>query len=275
MLAQRRDIIAKELAEGTGAAIAVRPFDVGQRKGLKLWFDDLGEKNGPFAELKPHGLKSHQVRLSLGLFSAPIVAQMSNADAEEVALARSLVRSVAAVTDLSITDQAIDDWAVGTGKFEVISVYRHQELRPDSDEAVTVTCRQAIVPLMAAMAELIGYDVVENSIDSQVPEVEGGISRAVVKRRERNPRSRLLCLRIHGHTCKVCGITPTLIYGTAGDIIEVHHLEPVSMLQEPRLYDPELDLVPLCPNCHRAVHSRRPWPLTPEELALIMVVQYA
>ncbi|MEP2683826.1 HNH endonuclease [Sulfitobacter sp.] len=275
MLVPRRDIIANELAEGTGATIAVRPFDVGKRKGLKLWFDDLGEKNGPVAELKPHGIKSHEVRISFGLFSAPIVAQMAQADIEELTLARSLMRSVAAVTDFSITNQSLENWTVDVGKFEALSIYRHKDLHPDSDEAVTTTCRQAIVPLMAAMAELIGYDIVENPLDSDVPEVEGGMSRATVTRRERNPRSRLLCLRIHGHICKACGMVPEEVYGIAGNIIEVHHLEPVSMLEKPRPYDPETDLVPLCPNCHRAVHSRRPWPLTLDELSSVRVSQHA
>ena len=32
-------------------------------------------------------------------------------------------------------------------------------------------------------------------------------------------------------------------------------------------YDPATDLIPLCPNCHRAVHTRRPVPWTPANLA--------
>lgn len=271
MLARQKALIAKELAEGTGAAIAVRPFDAGRRQGLRIWFDDLDERHGPVAELKPHGLLAHRVRLSFGLFSASIIAQMASADEEDVGLARALVRSVAGVAAISIADgQSLDGWSITGSAFEIIANYRHQELAPDSDEAVVITCREIIVPLMAAMAELIGYDVVENPADSDVPEVEGGLSRAVVARRERNPRNRLLCLRIHGYSCKVCGVDPRVIYGEAGGIIEVHHLEPVSVLENPRPYDPETDLVPLCPNCHRAVHTRRPWPLSLEELTSIM-----
>jgi 5-methylcytosine-specific restriction protein A len=64
----------------------------------------------------------------------------------------------------------------------------------------------------------------------------------------------------------VCGLEPRRVYGEAGSIIEVHHLEPVSSLVEPRPYDPRTDLVPLCPTCHRALHTRRPIPLSIEEL---------
>lgn len=270
MLNRHKALIASVLVEGTGAAITVRPFVAGLRQGLRMWFDDLDEKYGPIAELKPHGLLTHRVRLTFGVFSARIIAQIADAQSEEVDLARALVRSVAAVADLSVPGQTLENWSVSSGTFEIIADYRHQNLVPDSDEAVVITCSEIIVPLMAAMAELIGYDQVDNPADSNVPDVEGGLSQATVSRRERNPRSRLLCLRIHGHVCKACGLVPSSIYGEAGGIIEVHHLEPVSMLKNPRPYDPEKDLVPLCPNCHRAVHTSRPWPLSPAELSSIL-----
>lgn len=270
MLNRHKSLIARVLAEGTGAAITVKPFVAGGRQGLRMWFDDLDEKHGPIAELKPHGLLTHRVKLTFGLFSSRVIDQIAAAQVEELGLARALVRSAAIVSDLTISGQALDSWSVTSGSFEIIADYRHQNLVPDSDEAVVITCSEIIVPLMAAMAELIGYDQVENPADSNVPEVEGGLSQATVSRRERNPRSRLLCLRIHGHVCKACGLEPSSIYGEAGGIIEVHHLEPVSMLEKPRPYDPESDLVPLCPNCHRAVHTRRPWPLSPVELSRIL-----
>jgi len=270
MLNRHKSLIAMVLAEGTGAAITVRPFIAGRRQGLRIWFDDLDEKHGPVAELKPYGLLKHRVKLSFGIFSAGVIAQIESAKVEAVGLAQALVRSVAGVAELSIAGQSLDSWSVTDGTFELIADYRPQCFVPDSDEAVVTTCREIIVPLMAAMAELIGYDQVENPSDSDVPEVEGGLSKATVSRRERNPRSRLLCLRIHGHACKICGLKPCTVYGEAGGIIEVHHLEPVSMLENPRQYNPEIDLVPLCPNCHRAVHTRRPWPLSPEELSNVL-----
>jgi len=119
-----------------------------------------------------------------------------------------------------------------------------------------------MVPLMAAMAELIGYQDAE----PEEYDEEGRITESLIRRRERSARNRLLCLSIHGHRCAVCGLEPEGLYGDAGSIIEVHHLEPVSLLAEPRPYDPAADLVPLCPNCHRAAHTRRPIPWTVEDL---------
>ena len=255
---------------GTGAAIAVRVHDAGRRKGLRIWFNDLDEKHGPVAELKPYGLKSHDVRLGFGPFSARVLSQIATAGAEDVQLARSLVKSTMKVADVKVKGQTSEDWLVKDGSFEITARYRHERHLPDSDDTISETCHEVIVPLMAAMAELIGYDVMEDPVASKIPEVEGALSRAIVSRRERNPRNRLLCLRIHGTVCSGCGLDPKHRYGNAGNIIEVHHLEPVSMVERPRPYDPETDLVPLCPNCHRAVHTRRPWPLSLDELATVM-----
>ena len=274
MLGSRRELIARELAEGTGATIAVGFLEGGLRRGLRIWFDDLDEKHGPVAELRPYGLKSHRVRLAFGLFSARVLATIRAADAEDLQLARSLVRSVAKVAEVTVTDQTLDDWKVVDARFGITATFRHDAVNPDTDEAVILTSREVLVPLMAAMAELIGYDVVQDVADTGGPEVEGALKRATVNRRERNPRNRLLCLRIHGRTCRICGTDPEAIYGAAGRIIEVHHLEPVSLLHEPRPYDPETDLLPLCPSCHRAVHTRSPWPYTAEELVDMMKVRH-
>lgn len=275
MLARKLNLIADALAQGTGAAIAVRVLDAGRRKGLRIWFNDLDEKHGPVAELKPHGLKSHGISLGFGSFSSRVMEQISNASPEDIQLARSLVNSVARSAEIDIPGQPRDEWLIQNGDFRIEARYRHDRNLPHKDEAITETCREVIIPLMAAMAELIGYDVVEDPSSSETPDVEGDLSRATVSKRERNPRNRLLCLRIHGVKCGCCGLDPKSLYGDAGSIIEVHHLEPVSMLEYPRPYDPETDLVPLCPNCHRAVHTRRPWPLSLEELASFMETGHA
>ncbi len=119
---------------------------------------------------------------------------------------------------------------------------------------------------MAAVAELIGYDEVIPEQENYEQAWEGEEKRSVILRRERNPRNRLLCLRLHGEICKVCGLDSKEFYGELGSIIEVHHLVPLSSISEARPYDPATDLIPLCPNCHRAVHTRRPEPWPPEDI---------
>ena len=269
MLASKKNLILKELSEGTGAAIAAAADMSGIRSGLRIWFADLDERHGPVAELRAHGLKGHRVTLTFGNFSGTVLSQIMVASHEDVQLARALVASIRAEVNVEIPGQNISDWKVESGAFRMIATVRNQD-SPLDDSVVIATCRDVIVPMMAAMAELIGYDVIEEKQDEEVPAYEGAILQSLVKKRERNPRNRLLCIRIHGERCFACGFEPKIRYGDVGSIIEVHHLEPVALLAVPRPYDPLTDLVPLCPNCHRAVHIKRPVPMDMNDLKAIL-----
>lgn len=269
MIAGKKELILRELEEGTGAAIGAAVDYSGLRSGLRIWFGDLDEKHGPVAELRPYGLKGYRVNLSFGNFSGETIGQIRKASPEDIQLARALVASIRADIEIEIPGQSLLDWSVTNGAFQLTAKIRDQE-HPHGDAAVIATCRNVIVPIMAAMAELIGYDVIEEPADDETPAFEGAILQSVVQRRERNPRNRLLCIRIHGEKCLICGLEPRLTYGEAGSIIEVHHLEPLATLAEPRPYDPRTDLIPLCPSCHRAVHTRRPIPFSVEEIQSLM-----
>jgi len=267
MLKNHTDLISSEIAEGTGAGIALATRPDGLRTGLSIWFSDLERNQGPVIELKPKGLKSHRVELRFGNFARQIINQISEAPDEDMNLARSLIESIKAEAQVEIPGQAMDSWLVSDGGFRMHATLRHAE-SSDNPDAMIATCREVIVPMMAAMAELIGYDVVLDEDEDGA--LEGTVTKREIVKRERNPRNRLLCLRIHGHTCKSCGLTPSMLYGSAGSIIEVHHLQPLSSLGEPRKYDPRTDLAPLCPNCHRAVHTRKPIPYSIPELQSLM-----
>lgn len=269
MIGGKKDLILKELAEGTGAAMAAAVDRRGLRSGVRIWFDDLDEKHGPVAEIRPYGLKGHQINLTFGNFSGEVIGQIQKASPEDMQLAQALVASIRKDIEIQIPGQDISEWRVTNGTFRIEARIRNQE-QPYEDAAVTATCREVIVPMMAAMAELIGYDEIESTVGDERPLFEGAILQSVVRRRERNPRNRLLCIRIHGEKCAACAIEPKHIYGAAGSIIEVHHLEPLALVDIPRPYDPRTDLVPLCPSCHRALHTRRPIPFSIEELQELM-----
>ncbi|MDP2079519.1 HNH endonuclease [Pseudotabrizicola sp.] len=268
MIASRQDIIREELELGTGATIGISVDQSGTRTALRIWFSDLDVRNGPVAELRPFGLKGYQVTLSFGTFSGEIVRQIQRASDEDVGLARALLSSIDPSFGLSIPGQSPFDWRVASGDFKIIATARGVNF--EKDDALIKVCRDAIVPIMAAMAELIGYDVIDADDDAHI--LEGAILFSTVRRRERNPRNRLLCIRLHGEKCACCGLHPETMYGTAGSIIEVHHLHPLSLLTKPREYDPAVDLVPLCPNCHRAAHTRKPFPWSLEELRELMAL---
>lgn len=271
MLATKKNLIRKEIEEGAGAEIAVVDDETGLRSGLTIWFRDLEENNGPVIKLRPYGLKAHIVTLTFGNFSREIIEQIQSAAPEDVQLARALVASIRSDIEIDIPGQVPSDFSVNNGAFTVKAIIRFEEA-PQEDSAIIATCHEVIVPIMAAMAELIGYDIVVENADDIDPVLEGAISRSIVLRRERNPRNRLLCLRIHGEKCFVCALEPRLIYGEAGSIIEVHHIQPVSSLLAPKFYDPRTDLIPLCPNCHRAIHTSQQVPLSTAELRRLMGV---
>lgn len=267
MLSARQTLIREELEAGTGAAIGMAVDGSRSRTGLRIWFADLEERHGPVAKLRPYGLKGYVVTLGFGAFAGEVVRRIAAAESEDVRLARALIASIDRSVEVEVQGQEMADWKITTGGFRMTAIIRN--LPRDPEVALTEVSRDTIVPMMAAMAELIGYHVIEED-DHGEPEFEGAELVTTVRRRERNPRNRLLCIRLHGEVCACCGLDPRETYGVAGSIIEVHHLEPLSLLKEPRPYDPARDLAPLCPNCHRAVHTRRPEPWSLEELGKLM-----
>lgn len=99
---------------------------------------------------------------------------------------------------------------------------------------------------------------------------EGGVSRIVVNRHERDPRARAECIRIHGAQCLICLTDLGAIYGTiASGFVHVHHLTPLSLLNSHYNCDPRKDLIPVCPNCHAVLHREDP-PLTPEAVRALI-----
>ena len=272
MLAEKQALIRREVEEGTGAAISLEQYRVKDaiQSGFRLWFSDLEQSHSPIVTLMPKGLKRFEARLTFGKFAADTIRQIKQANAEKIQLAKALVSSVALNSNVSVRisgNQSPNDWLIRDGSF-TIAVEKSGIDGRFQDKELTGTCRELVIPILAAMAELYGYDPVEEShLPQQEVILEGAVRITQIRKRERNPRNRMLCLRIHGHFCVVCGMDPTSRYGdAAGKILEVHHLQPLSLSGEPRPYDPLTDLVPLCPNCHRAVHTRRPVPWTLNEL---------
>ena len=99
---------------------------------------------------------------------------------------------------------------------------------------------------------------------------EGERRTVTVNAYERDSEARAACLRHYGtYVCQICGFDFAKVYGSIGrEFIHVHHLRPVAVLGHNGgdIIDPVIDLLPVCPNCHAMLHTRKPEPLTPEEL---------
>lgn len=79
----------------------------------------------------------------------------------------------------------------------------------------------------------------------------------------RNPALRAAAIQIHGPRCAACSFDFEVVYGAAGaGYIEIHHLDPlaerVATAGQSSSQTSVNDVVPLCANCHRVVHRRRP-----------------
>lgn len=271
MFNDKAELVRRTLAVGTGAEISLKSDKSGLQTSLQIWFADLGRRNGPVVSLGPSGLRRHRVVLSFGSASEAVILQMNQADSEAKKLAFSLTKSIGSEIDLYFPEgMTSENWAVDDISFSITAERRGINSVVDDGE-VSRTCEEIVVPILAAVAELIGYDEVPPDVERGDAEIfEGAVSLGMVKRRERNPRNRLLAIRLHGHRCGICSVDPRETYGEAGEVIEVHHLQPLASLDKPSAYDPASDLIPLCPTCHRVVHSRRPVPWTPSEVSEMM-----
>jgi 5-methylcytosine-specific restriction protein A len=95
---------------------------------------------------------------------------------------------------------------------------------------------------------------------------EGTITQVTVNAYERNNEARKQCIEYYGTTCYVCGFNFEKVYGEIGQgFIHVHHLIPLSKINQEYEIDPIKDLRPVCPNCHAMIHLKNP-PYTIEQI---------
>jgi 5-methylcytosine-specific restriction protein A len=64
-----------------------------------------------------------------------------------------------------------------------------------------------------------------------------------------------------------CGFDFEYSYGERGaGYIEVHHLRPVSSLENETKIDPKTEMTVVCSNCHRMIHRKKDEVLTMEQI---------
>jgi predicted HNH restriction endonuclease len=112
----------------------------------------------------------------------------------------------------------------------------------------------------------VGVDVRpdERIPDSQLQ--EGHRIRVEISIHERSREARQKCVAHYGYACVACGFDFQKVYGDIGkDFTTVHHLVPLSEVNESYVVDPVRDLRPVCPNCHAMIHRHDP-PMTVADL---------
>lgn len=110
----------------------------------------------------------------------------------------------------------------------------------------------------------------ETVIDYKIAK-EGKSELFYTTRYERSPILRKRAIQIHGTTCMACKFNFYEFYGARGkDYIEVHHLIPLSTIEEEFEINPVTDMAVVCSNCHRMIHRERTNILSIDELKKII-----
>ena len=111
----------------------------------------------------------------------------------------------------------------------------------------------------------------ETKQEESQPRTEGKKTVYYTTKYERSVQNREEAIRIHGTKCMICGFDFEKKYGELGKgYIEVHHIKPLSDLNEEVVVNPATDLICVCSNCHRMLHRFRNYMVSVEELRQIV-----
>lgn len=148
------------------------------------------------------------------------------------------------------------------------TILSHWDLTPSDDdvnklfEAFDLLLRKDI-PYFETILEA---KIEKTGLEERLYE-EGTPEQVISVKYERNPVARAACIAAHGTSCKICGFDFGKEYGSEFEgKIEVHHKVPISEIGEKYIVDPVKDLIPVCSNCHTALHSKKNGVYTVEEL---------
>ncbi|HOX37992.1 MAG TPA: HNH endonuclease [Candidatus Brocadiia bacterium] len=170
-------------------------------------------------------------------------------------------------TDPKYYDKQVDEYHIKVDWVKIDSPINPQELRMR-----LFLPRGAVKPIVKKRpeAEKMFFEILGHHLNHPflIPEevcygteriLEGAKTRITGNAYERDPRARERCIEHWGTRCQVCGVDLQDVYGTpATGYTHVHHLIPLSEIQEQYAVDPLNDLRPVCPNCHAVLHRKNP-----------------
>lgn len=255
------EVFLSNVSEIIGVQLEMWEYEDNGRGGVKFQFPGWPPETSPIFSIRRSGIMGAIVSLEFGRLAGNCIQILnSQINLEKIAFASAVL------TELNKSHKfegGLSSEFLETLKFKgntrLQFRYRNFEVNSSMEDAV----EKVLKPLVASIAYLM-----ESPLDEEIVEgdEEGDSLTVTHKRRERSARNRMLAIMIHGEVCGVCGLEPIKEFGEElGNIIEVHHIEPLCELKEVKAYDPETDLVPVCPNCHRMLHTRKP-AYTPQEL---------
>ena len=125
---------------------------------------------------------------------------------------------------------------------------------------------------LTRMLDTTELDEMNSTLDESDSDIiEGALQRVSSDTYERSRKARELCIKARGASCAICGFDFEKTYGPdfAG-MIQVHHIVPLHQTGAEHKVDPVSDLIPVCANCHMAIHKNKDQALLPEELKTLI-----
>jgi 5-methylcytosine-specific restriction enzyme A len=223
------------------------------------------------------GLHHQIAELRFGSFSGDILSVIRNLSPEEFGVGVSVLKSAKAT--------GIQIFVGSEEEFDLANLWRlFQKKTPPRISCIGKTKNEgdgdSIVPAFVSVSvPLLGFILTLLASEEGEPASfkneagglpEGARSKVLVNKYERSAANRAAAIAIHGSVCQVCTIDFGSVYGPMGvGFIHVHHVIPISNYLDNYFVDPEIDLVPVCPNCHAMLHTTNP-PMALEKLRAVM-----
>ena len=272
--------LSKSLTERFGLAVSVTVKDSynsdGLNDGQKIIIEPAGiERTISFKVEMTMGWRTLKAYFKPGEYASALVKKMNESDKEQKAVfsvfAGSL-KSKGAMIDMVINNKSFeatepecwpDNWSDLKIKLEKTGLILEKKNGYDFSEAFPWT-----TGFFGMTLALLPLEEINDR--ATAGEVEGGQYLDRVKRYERSRIIRAACIEANGDSCKICGFNFGEAYGEYGEgFIHVHHITPVSKVNERYSLNPASDLIPVCPNCHSMLHRRKEV-LLPEGLKNIL-----
>lgn len=256
---------AAEMSASLSALTGLNLKCLEKKSGVLVFFADVEQRESVGVQVDLKGLRRHQFSIVYGKSAGLLLQQIKSAGEAQQKLSNELAKRVFALAGVRAElDKTFADICMSGASSEIFLS------RLDIDDHGSVeewneSLRNIAAPLMVALAELIGFE--DELCEAGEAEGEEYLRQSIA--RERSARNRQMCLTLRGAKCEVCGWDSKKVYGSAFEIIDVHHTNPLASFEGAKIFNPLTDLVPLCPNCHRAAHKKSP-PFSIEELKALV-----
>ncbi len=256
----------RDLSRALGVNLVDSTLPEGSHATFGIRLNDLPKPHG-FEIRIQQSLMSTRATLVLDNFSADFLRMCKSGFAErgdEVLSVLESAKTSGFEYDFKINGSA-DSNKFNQLEWETfdLSLFKRVANYDEALNCLKLTVLLIVSSILPMITEQVGELEEETAPNYQI---EGNLQRIYVNKYERSRLNRAICLELYGFVCSACNLRMADVYGPIGEgVIHVHHIEPVSMMDAPRVLNPATDLVPLCPNCHVIVHRTNP-PLSIAEL---------